>query len=484
MTTSSPLRVLYLASEADPFVKVGGLGDVAGSLPRALLNLAGRRVDIRLVIPMHGPSKLRIKDLQLVAEFDLPHRDGLIPVQVYETRTNGLRVYLISGPPIPIGSPVYSNDQQKDAFKYIFFSLAALQLTGNIGFRPDVLHANDWHTAAAIYAMATHHSTSSYLKTTTSLLQVHNLPYLGESTGPILEGFGLQPAENFRLPFWAQNMILPLGLLTADHIVTVSPTYAKEILTSEFGSGLQDFLRTRADSISGILNGIDTQYWNPNFDQYIAAPFSSEQIERRVVNKRSLQEEQNIRTDIEIPLIAMVTRLDYQKGVDLAINALRNLGDQPWQAIILGTGNPDLEKEISQLEREFQNKFRPIFRFDPILSRKIYAGADVFLMPSRYEPCGLSQMIAMKYGCVPIAHSTGGLKDTILDDPTFYSGTGFLFQEPTGEALANAIHRAFEVYKQPDLWQHIQFNGMRMDFSWERSAREYLRLYETLVNSR
>lgn len=484
MTIPSTLRVLFLASEADPLVKVGGLGDVAGSLPKALHNLSGRRVDIRLVIPFHGSIRLKKEDLHLAAELVLPHRDGQILTKVYETTTNGLRVYLISGPPIPMESPVYSNDQQKDAFKYIYFSLAALQLTEKIGFCPHILHANDWHTSAAVYAMATHHSSASYLKSTASILQVHNLPYLGETTSPVLEGFGLPPSDHFRLPVWAQNMILPLGLLTADHIVTVSPTYAKEILTSEFGSGLQDFLRARANSISGILNGIDTEYWNPMNDQHIAAKFSCEIIQNRVENKRSLQEEINFRTNVEIPLIAMISRLDYQKGVDLAISALRILSDKPWQAIILGTGSPELEKALSQLEREFQNKFHPIFRFDPALSRKIYAGADMLLMPSRYEPCGLAQMIAMRYGCVPIAHSTGGLKDTIRDDPTFQDGTGFLFHEPTGGALASTIQRALDVHKQPNIWQQLQSNGMRMDFSWERSARKYLRLYETLIASK
>jgi starch synthase len=180
----------------------------------------------------------------------------------------------------------------------------------------------------------------------------------------------------------------------------------------------------------------------------------------------------------------MVTRLDYQKGIDLVISALRNLRDQPWQAIILGIGNPVLEEALSKLEQELKGMFRPIFRFDPGLSRKIYAGADVLVMPSRYEPCGLAQMIAMRYGCVPIAHSTGGLRDTIHDDPSVQNGTGFLFQEPSGEALADTLHRALEAYKQPDLWQQIQLNGMRMDFSWKRSAREYLQLYDSLTISK
>lgn len=484
MTTPSTLRVFYLASEADPFVKVGGLGDVAGSLPLALQDLKERGVDIRLVIPLHGPRQIKKEDLQLAAELVLPHRDGSIPSQIYETKTDGLRVYLISGPPIPLDSPVYSNDQQNDSFKYIYFSLAALQLPEKIGFRPHILHANDWHTAAAVYAIAIRHSSASYLKSTASLLQVHNLPYLGESTSSILEGFGLAPAENFRLPVWAQNMILPLGLLTADHVVTVSPTYAKEIMTSDFGSGLHNFLRTRANSISGILNGIDNQSWNPMTDQLIAENYSCEQIEERISNKYKLQEEIHLKSDVDTPLLAMVTRLDYQKGVDLVIRALRTLRDQPWQAIILGTGDHAIEDALSQMEREFPDRFHPVFRFDPALSRKIYAGADMLLMPSRYEPCGLAQMIAMRYGCVPIAHSTGGLKDSIHDDPTFQDGTGFLFHEPTGEALADTIQRAFEVYKQPDQWRQIQYNGMQKDFSWKRSAREYLQLYDSLIISK
>jgi starch synthase len=330
-----------------------------------------------------------------------------------------------------------------------------------------------------------------FFRNTASMLTVHNLPYMGAMTGSALDTFELPPAHNTILPAWAGDMALPLGLLTADSIVAVSPGYSKEILTEEFGSGLQTFLRTQSQKISGILNGLDITRWNPSTDRELPANFSPDNLQNRLINKSSLQKELGLEVDPNTPLLAMVTRMDPQKGVDLAIDAFKMLLQStsvdtvPFQAVFLGTGNPILERAASQLEQDFPNKIRARILYSEPLSRHIYAGADLLLMPSRYEPCGLSQMIAMRYGCIPIARSTGGLSDTIQDPSDTDESTGFLFKPALAEALADATIRGVNLFRRdPNRWQSMQIRGMRQDFSWDRSAIQYYERYKRLLEIR
>jgi starch synthase len=490
----SRINVLFVASEAAPFVKVGGLADVAGSLPLALRRISstigGRPVDvdIRLVIPYHPTIHGEWFSLQKITKYAIPTVDGEIHAQAYSLEIDGHPVYLIGGPPIDKEPAVYSADLEADGYKYVFFSLAALELTRKLGWKFNILHANDWHTAAAVYALALNRSTDPFFYQTTSVLTVHNLPYLGSMTSSALKTFGLPPANHSVLPVWAQHMALPLGLLTADSIVAVSPEYAKEILSEEFGSGLDSFLKTRSEVISGILNGLDIDKWNPGIDAGLAANFSPSNLASRIINKTFLQKQLVLEINPRIPMIAMVTRMDPQKGVDLAVDALRALlqasPDQVplFQVIFLGTGNTALEDEVRLLEQDYPQQVRARIMFDEQFSHQIYAGSDLLLMPSRYEPCGLSQMIAMHYGCVPLAHATGGLSDTIQDSAETDTSTGFLFKQADPDALANAIQRALHVYlEDPVEWQAIQIRGMQQDFSWDRSAREYLKKYQLLL---
>lgn len=478
MTAS--LSVLLLASEAEPFVKVGGLGDVAGSLPRALRR---QGFDIRLAIPLHGVIQRADYDLRREASFEIPNNTGPIPVEVFSTKLDELPVYLISGPPFRPADPVYSNDWGFDAHKYIFFSLAAMELARSLNWQPAILHANDWHTAAAVYWLALNRPIDPFFAQTASLLTVHNLPYLGSGGSAPLTAFGLPPANKAPLPDWARHLPLPLGLLTTDYISAVSPTYASEILTPEFGSGLQDFLASRADRITGILNGLDQEEWDPNSDWRLSSAYDQQKLALRPINKIALQQEWNLRPDPNIPLLAFIGRLNQQKGVDLIMEALRNFINPPWQAIFLGTGIPELEDVVDKLQRDFPEQVRAVLRFDAPLSHRIYAGADMMLVPSRYEPCGLVQMIAMRYGCVPIAHATGGLKDTVFESGSDRDN-GFLFYEATPQALGDAIHRAIMLYAFQPRWQELQRRGMQQDFSWEKSAREYGELYQKLVKVR
>ncbi len=476
-----PIKVLFLAAEADPLVKIGGLGDVAGSLPAALRALP-EPVDVRLVLPLYPQIKKSGWDLTPVASFNIPHSRGPILAEVFQTLINGVTIYLVSGAPVSESPAVYSGDPSQDGTKFTFFSLAAMELAKIIDWQPDILHAHDWHAAPAVYNLRLIRKSDNFFRNTKSLLTVHNLPYLGYDTGPALGAFGLPRAHMSPLPDWAEHLPLPLGLLTADKINTVSPCYAKEMLTEEFGANLKGFLGTRKDDISGILNGLDMQSWDPATDPQLAVNYSAETLNKRKENKKKLLNELNLDPDLGKPLFAMINRLDHQKGVDLVPEALRLVHDLEWQAVILGTGDPSLEDAARRLDQEFP-QVRTVLRYDGGLARRIYAGSDLILIPSRYEPCGLTQMIAMRYGCVPLARATGGLKDTIIDYLFGKAGqsTGFLFEESTSQALADTIRRAIMVYKDQRRWQGLQRRGMRKDFSWERSAKKYLELYQELV---
>ena len=475
------LKVLFLAAEASPFVKIGGLGEVAGSLPKAIKELApvqeATAVDIRLVIPFHGAIQRQAHPFRHLASFTVPSPQGDIPSQALETELDGLPVYFISGPPIPQDAPVYTADPAIDGYKFTYFSLAVLELARTLDWAPDILHANDWHTAPAIYALKVRQD--PFFANTASLLGLHNLPYLGEGAGPALDAFGLPPSEDGRLPWWAQHLPLPLGLLHSDHIVVVSPHYAREILTPEYGVGLEDFLKSRLQSITGILNGLDTSLWDPATDSALAANFTEDALQARDANKAALARELDLNPDPKIPLLAMVSRLDPQKGVDLVPVALRLLAKEPWQLVILGTGTPELEEAVRELEAEYPNRVRTAIRFDAMLSRRIYSGADALLIPSRYEPCGLTQMIAMRYGCVPVARAVGGLRDTVHDHHAKVR-TGFLFARATSKDLASLLRRVFTVYENKEIWQALQRNGMSQDLSWKRSATQYQHLYQQL----
>lgn len=487
--TNSPkgvLQVLFLAAEADPLIKVGGLGDVAGSLPPELRALdptltGGYLLDVRLVIPFHGAISMCPEECKPVLSFQVNRPGGAVEARAFQVDRGGMPIYLIAGDPIPPEAPVYSLDTEKDGEKYVFFSLAALELAKALDWKPDVIHANDWHTAAAIYALTTRKQTDPFFANTHSVLTVHNLPFMGAGTSRALETYGLPPSNNPDLPDWGRHFPLLMGLAAADRIVAVSPTYAKEILNPEFGLGVEHFLKTCKEKISGILNGLDMNSWNPANDEALAAPFDVESLSRREENKKALLAEFNLDYDPQVPLLIMISRMDQQKGVDLVVEGLRMIPDLPWQAVLLGSGDPNLENICRWLEADFPNRVRAAVRFDPNLSRRMYAGADALMMPSRYEPCGLAQMIAMRYGCVPVARAVGGLRDTIIDLPDQpESSTGFLFEPATAEALAGTLRRALKEYTHHELWQMRQRLGMKQDFSWQRSALSYANIYLNL----
>jgi starch synthase len=481
-----PIRVLFIASEAEPFVKIGGLGDVAGSLPRFLRALppdvmGGHELDVRLAIPHYRAIRTEDYELQSTFSFPVGTRHGPVQALVSTTHANGLPVYLIGGEPFQKRGPVYSFDAAEDGPKFAFFSAAVVELLRGLNESFHILHANDWHTAAAVYALAVRRSTDAALADTRTVLTIHNLPFLGIGTGAALQEYGLPPTTDDRLPEWARDVPLPLGLLSADRIVAVSPTYAREILTPEFGSGLDAFLRMRAGELRGILNGIDIAAWNPATDPDLPVNYDRDHLNRRARNAAALREELSLSNEPGIPLLAIISRMDRQKGIDLALTGLRRLIELPWQIVILGSGDPKIEEAARKLQSDFSQRVRAVPRFDSRLAHRLYGGADILLMPSRYEPCGLAQMIAMRYGCLPLARATGGLRDTIHDGPDYRENTGFLFRSASAEGFMEGLYRALDAFAHPSIWKRMQHNAMDQDFSWENSARQYAQIYMELV---
>jgi starch synthase len=471
---SKTINVLFLAAEADPFIKVGGLGDVAGALPRELraLSTDELKLDVRLVLPKHPAVKA--ENLRPVGLFSVARGGSEVGVEAFETSLDGMPVYFIDGDPIRANGSVYSLDAKLDAEKYAFFSIAAIELTRHINFQPDVIHANDWHTALSVYVNLTKRWEAG-AKHVAGIVTLHNLPFMGSDMSAIIESYGIKLAQT-DLPDWARVLPLPLGMWASDAVVAVSPGYAGEVLTEEFGCGLQEFLSQRRETLSGILNGIDTLSFDPSVDKALGVNFNIETLKLRAENKELLQAKLGLARDPRAPLLGIVSRMDAQKGIDLAISALKTMKNINFQAVILGTGDPKLEESARELQTLFPEKIKTETRFDANLARQIYAGADMILMPSRYEPCGLAQMIAMRYGCLPVVRAVGGLKDTVIQNET-----GFTFEKAHHLSLAGAVKTAIKSYEDREKWSALQRNGMTRDFSWQASAKKYLNLYQSLI---
>lgn len=470
------MRVLFLAAEATPFAKVGGLADVAGELPFAL---SKRGIDIRVCLPLHSTIDRADFSLREVREVEISRQGIPLIATLYETDLRGVRIWLVDGEPVRAVQGVY-HEMNLDAEKFTFVNLAALNLCEELEWYPDILHANDWHAAVAVMSLRVRRETQPKWRRTGSLYTIHNLPYMGTGAEQALEAYGAPLRASRELPGWAYKVPLAQGILQADWVNTVSPTYAEEIQTPDFGSGLEDLLKARQDTLSGILNGIDPAVWDPDKDESIKQVFDVRRLEQRGKNKTALQKELGLAEDSQIPFLGVVSRLDAQKGMDLIWPALLSLMEEPWQLVLLGTGDSALEQRAQDFQASHPERVRALLQFDAGLARRIYAGSDMLLIPSRYEPCGLAQMIAMRYGCVPIVRATGGLVDSVIDVDDSHQGTGFIFHLPTAEAFRDALKRAFVIFGQKDQWEQVQRNGMHQDFSWTQPANTYQSLYQRI----
>jgi starch synthase len=481
-TTKKAINVLFIAAEAEPFVKVGGLGDVAGSLPLKIHKIGASlpfvgSIDIRMALPFYGEIKRQNLPLVELSRFPIITGENLIETTIYSYSHQGMTVYFIDGAPIDPDSPVYGKNFVADAEKFIFFSLACLELPRVLDWQVDVLHANDWHTAIAIHQLANSKSKDTFLAKPKTILTLHNLPFMGNGSCDALKKYGISPSIEPTLPAWAKELPLPMGLAAADRIVAVSPTYARELLTSDFGCGLDGFFVANQEKICGILNGIDQAKWDPLTDSHIKKNYSQDSIANKGINKAAIQQEMGFKVNPTIPLLIVISRMDPQKGVDIAIEGLRLCHQENWQAVFLGCGDAKLENAVKALAKDFPRKVCAQMTFDLALSHRLYAGADILLMPSRYEPCGLTQLIAMRYGCVPVAHATGGLVDTIRDHRDQPPGNGYLFYSVSAPDFAQTLKAAIDDYCKSEEWGEIMQEGMQSDYSWENSAHKYIDLY-------
>ena len=477
------MNVLFAAVEMSPLAKVGGLGDVAGSLPRAL---RANGDDVRVAMPMHGAIERTALNLtHLLHAVKVPWPGGDERVDVWQADVRGAPVYLLENARY-FGRPnVYGFDDDKERF--LFFCDALLACAPHLGFRPDAVHAQDWHSALLLTRLAADdaHPWAGAGRVYT----IHNLAQQGQFDRAFAQTHHIAPRQLIPpdgLPPDIAYSGMAQGILHADRVNTVSDTYAKEILTPEYGAGLDALLRARANVVSGIVNGIDYDAFNPATDPALAQHYSAGTLDERIVNKRALQEQAGLPVSDGSLLFATVTRLFAQKGIDLVAVAFdAMLAARDLQLAVLGTGDEDVHKLLAQLQERYPRKVKVWFDFNPKLGQQIYAGCDVFLMPSRYEPCGLGQLISLRYGAVPLVRRTGGLADTVRDaDLPRRSGTGFVFDAPTARELEHAAERALAAFEDAAGWRALQERGMRQDWSWGRAAGQYRELYAAAIADR
>ena len=472
------MKVCFIAAEAAPFVKVGGLGDVIGSLPKALRELG---VDARVILPLYSSINrerfgLKYKAYQFV---DLGWRHSYCGI--FETEVDGVPCYFVDNEQYFNRDSIYG--QADDGERFAFFSKAALEILPALDFKPDVVNVNDWHTAlSVIYLDVLKSSEAEFYKDMKSVLSIHNIEFQGRFN-PYEMGnlFGLENKYFDALIYNGDLNLLKGAIQLADRVNTVSETYAREILDPYFSYGLDKILTVEQGKLRGILNGIDVDKFNPKTDPMIPVNYDLKTFEDKVQNKLAFQKEMDLEVNADIPLIGMVTRLTHQKGIDLILQASEEILKTGAQLVILGTGDAHYESALRSLEHYRHDRVRSILLFSNEMSAKIYAASDLFLMPSKTEPCGLSQLISMRYGTVPVVHRVGGLRDTVIPF-TGVEGNGFTFESFQAGDMMDAIYRAVTCfYQSPDEWKQIIKNNLQKDVSWEQSAKKYLDLYHEVV---
>ncbi len=491
MPVASPLNILFVSPEAVPYAKTGGLADVAGALPREVARLGH---EVRLVLPRYGSIDGATHGLREWGRLAVPTAAGVISAEVEEGRLPGseVRVFTIGHEPFFGRQGLYGEagaDYPDNLERFSFFCRAAMELLLAFAKVPrwtcDVLHAHDWQAALSVVYLKTLYAKRPEFKRLRSLFTVHNLGYQGlfPAIAYPRTGLGAELFTPTTLEYYGQACLLKGGLVFADLLTTVSPTYSREIQTPEFGAGLDGVLRERKDQLSGVVNGIDLETWNPATDPHLAARYSASDLTGKKDCKEALQRELSLPVR-EVPLLAVISRFTAQKGLDLVAEVLPELMRLDVQVALLGTGDPPLELQFQSLRMRYPEKLGVRIGFDDALAHAIEAGADIFLMPSRYEPCGLNQQYSLRYGTVPVVRKTGGLADTVVayTPRTAAEGraTGFAFTDATPEALLTTILLALRVYADRDEWAALMKAGMETDVSWAKSAEAYVALYRRL----
>ncbi|MFC0522102.1 glycogen synthase GlgA [Pontibacillus salicampi] len=475
------MNILFAAAECVPFVKTGGLGDVVGSLPQSLQK---QGVDARVILPKYKTIPAEYKDrmtLKYSTTISLGWRTQSCKVE--ELIEDGVHYYFIDNPYYFGRNYVYGNATQvSEAERYVFFVRAILEVLPAIGFQPDIIHAHDWQTAILPLFLQTHYQNHPFYLHTKTLFTIHNVKYQGIFPKEVLADL-LQLEECFftpeRIEYYGQVNFMKAGIVYADKLTTVSHSYAKDIQTEAFGEGLHGVIKERQRDLLGIPSGIDYKRYNPYEDAYLAVARGV--YDWKAENKRYLQQRLQLPVR-EVPMLALVTRLVSQKGIDLILASLPYILDKDVQLVILGRGERDYELELLEQASHFKHKLSVNIAFDEALAHQLYGAADLFLMPSLYEPSGLSHLIALQYETIPVVRETGGLKDTVLNyDEDTGEGNGFTFRDYSVQGLTEAVDNALDCFQDPFVWWRIHQNVRRSDYSWDRSSLRYKALYDQLA---
>jgi starch synthase len=469
------VKILLVAAEASPLVKVGGLADVVGSLPKALNKLGH---DVRVMLPQYGIIDLAKYNLSpVISNFD---------VQIFHTKKpaalgmtdlyDELKIYLVGNKEFFGSKNVYGGNEAK---RFFFFDRAAVEAMSKINWQPDIIHCHDWHTALIPMWLKKINWNGGLIFT------IHNLAYQGSFDNLFLSASGLDQDWHKRpedIPEPPLNF-MSQGIIWADMITTVSENYAREVVNPECGMGLDTLLHYRRDKFVGIINGIDYEEYNPSTDHFIAANFDSSSLGSRVINKLTLQKQLGLPEDIDTPVIGMVSRLDEQKGFDIVIDSIALLFEKTQaQLVIVGQGKEQYHSLLKKAAIKYPHRLAVSIGFNEALGHLVYAGCDMFLMPSCFEPCGLGQLIAMRYGAIPVVRHTGGLVDTVEDlSADLGNGNGFVFRGYNVKSMLDAVKRAVDTYKEKESWQRVMRRIMSLDFSWQNSARKYEAVYQNVL---
>lgn len=481
------MRIVFAASECVPFSKTGGLADVVGALPRAL---AGLGHEVTVYLPRYRQTKLP-QAQTVVRSVTIPFDDQYRFCSVLDGGTQaGVRFYFIEYPPFFDREALYglpTGDYPDNAERFSLYSRAVLEASKVLGV-PDVLHCHDWQSALIPVLLRTVYAEDPAFRGVPAVFTIHNMGYQGLFPPDILPLLQL-PWDLFtidKLEFYGKANFLKGALAFADFVTTVSRKYSQEIQTAEYGFGLEGVLRARAATVTGILNGVDYNEWSPQTDKFLITRYSPEDLSGKLACKKDLLSEFGVAgADPSLPVIGIISRFAAQKGFDLIAQVMDRLAREEMIIVALGAGDKEYEDLFRLLNKQFPQKIAVKVAYDNALAHKIEAGADMFLMPSRYEPCGLNQIYSLKYGTVPVVRATGGLDDTIEPwDPKTGKGTGFKFSDYTGDALLATVRAALAAFKDKEGWKKLMLNGMNKDFSWAASAKEYVKIYERVKQAR
>ncbi|WP_033542619.1 glycogen synthase GlgA [Planococcus sp. CAU13] len=475
------MKILMAAAECVPFAKTGGLADVIGALP---VKLAEYGHDITVLMPKYSLiTEEYTKDFTFLEELSVPFSGQQKPCAIYEYNNENVRFLFLGNQEYYERSQIYG--QEDDGDRFGFLNAAVLTVMEKLALEPDIIHVHDWHTAMIPYLVKEDSRFKRFAGIRT-VLTIHNLQFQGKFPKSLFnKGFGLDENQSAvgTIEWQGNYNMLKTGILYADKITTVSPSYRDEILTERYGEGLETVLQERKDDLVGILNGLDTDFYNPATDLAIEMEYDHTSIEGKAVNKRAVQTGMKLPVKGDIPLAIMISRLAGQKGIDILEEALpKLLASKDMQFVLLGSGEERFEKFFRDLSHQFPDQVAVHIGFDENLAHQLYAGADIFLMPSHFEPCGLSQLISMRYGTVPVANKTGGLRDTVVEyDRHAETGNGFLSDLQGSSSFIDATERALALYQESGHWETIKQNGMAADYSWKQSAKSYEELYEKLI---